>query len=244
LLFDVLNQRHLPVVGKLVWTYAQAHAPLFAVGSSGLEYALAAHWGDAAPAWRVESVTQTVAVSGSCSPVTARQIAAAISDGFADIAVDPTRLIDSQKRDRAIAGAVEHATKLLQQGRSVILHTSLGPDDPRVSATRKALARTGLSAEEQRLKSGRLLGPLLGSILRLIAERVDLQRFVVAGGDTSWFVANELGIHALEMTGPMAPGSPLCRIYSANRAIDGREIVFKGGQVGRDDFFAGVLSGR
>ena len=132
---------------------------------------------------------------------------------------------------------------MAQKRRSVILHTSLGPDDPRVGATRRALARKGLAPDDQRLKSGRLLGPLLGSILRMITGRVDLRRFVVIGGDTSWYVANELRIEALEMAGPMAPGSPLCRIHSSSPGIAGRQIVFKGGQVGKDNFFAKVLSG-
>ena len=242
-LFDVLQERQLSIIGKIIWDYALAHAPLFAVGSSGLEYALTAHWVGERPAWRVEPVPQTIAISGSCSPVTGRQIAIALKNGFAGIALDPVKLIDPQKRDREVSNAVEECVKMAQKRRSVILHTSLGPDDPRVAATRRALARKGLAPDDQRLRSGRLLGPLLGSILRMIIGQVDLRRLVVIGGDTSWYVANELRIEALEMAGPMAPGSPLCRIHSANRGIAGREIVFKGGQVGRDDFFAKVLSG-
>jgi 3-oxoisoapionate kinase len=241
LLFDVLDESHLPVVGKMIWNYAQAHAPLFAVGSSGLEYALTAHWRGERPSWSVKPVQQTVAISGSCSPVTARQIALAFKSGFSGIPLDPVKFIDPQKRDREVSSAVTECVRLIQTGRSVILHTSLGPDDPRVAATHRALTRAGLSPGDQRLKLGRLVGPLLGTILRMVTERVDLRRLVVAGGDTSWFVANELRIEALGMAGPMAPGSPLCRIHSANPAIHGREIVFKGGQVGRDDFFTKVL---
>jgi uncharacterized protein YgbK (DUF1537 family) len=70
-----------------------------------------------------------------------------------------------------------------------------------------------------------------------------MQRLVVCGGDTSTHVARAIGIVALEFLTPMAPGSPLCRARAAGRAIDGREIVFKGGQVGRDDFFLDVLAG-
>jgi len=42
----------------------------------------------------------------------------------------------------------------------------------------------------------------------------------------------------------MAPGSPLCKIYSSNAAVDGAEITFKGGQVGRQGFFVRVLRGK
>jgi 3-oxoisoapionate kinase len=245
LLFDTLHDAHLPVIGKLIWKQAQARAPLFAVGSSGLEYALTAHWGgERVSSWELRPVKQTVAISGSCSPVTQRQIAHALKNGFSEIALHPARLLASRERDREVASAVALCVKRCRQGGSVVLHTSLGPDDPRVAATRDSLAKAGVSLEEQRLKSGRLLGPVLGQILRLVAEKVDVSRFVVAGGDTSWFVANELGIDALEMAAPMAPGSPLCRIYSNKPAVNGREIVFKGGQVGREDFFERVLKGR
>jgi uncharacterized protein YgbK (DUF1537 family) len=245
LLFDTLREEHLPLIGKMIWKHAQARAPLFAVGSSGLEYALTAHWGgDRVSEWEVRPVKQTVAISGSCSPVTQRQVAFALKHGFHDIALHPARLLGSRDRDREVAKAVDLCAKQCKQGGSVILHTSLGPEDRRIAATRDSLTRAGVSPEDQRLKSGRLLGPVLGQILRLIVEQVELSRLVVAGGDTSWFVANELGIDALEMAAPMTPGSPLCRIYSDNPAVNGREIVFKGGQVGKDDFFEKVLRGR
>jgi uncharacterized protein YgbK (DUF1537 family) len=48
----------------------------------------------------------------------------------------------------------------------------------------------------------------------------------------------------LEYAGPLEPGAPLSTIRSGDRDIDGLEIVFKGGQVGYDDFFNTVLSGR
>lgn len=242
LLFDTLRDAHLPVIGKLIWKLAQRRPPLFAVGSSGIEYALTAHWGgDRVTDWQCRPVKQTVAMSGSCSPVTQRQIAYALKHGFVDIPLHPARLLASRERDREVAGAVELCVRKCKQGGSVILHTSLGPDDPRIAATRDALAKAGLSTGEQRLKSGRLLGPVLGQILRLIIEQAPVSRLVAAGGDTSWFVANELGIDALEMVAPMAPGSPLCKIHSDKPVLAGREIVFKGGQVGAEDFFKRVL---
>jgi len=41
---------------------------------------------------------------------------------------------------------------------------------------------------------------------------------------------------------PLAPGSPLCRAY-AEGAHDGLEIAFKGGQMGRPDFFSAARGG-
>jgi uncharacterized protein YgbK (DUF1537 family) len=52
-----------------------------------------------------------------------------------------------------------------------------------------------------------------------------------------------LGIFALEMVTPIAPGSPLCRAFASDRAFDGLEIALKGGQVGKEDYFERVRRG-
>jgi uncharacterized protein YgbK (DUF1537 family) len=57
-------------------------------------------------------------------------------------------------------------------------------------------------------------------------------------------VAHALGIEALEMIAPLAPGAPLCRAYAPGSPADGLEVVFKGGQVGNVDFFGAVMKGK
>jgi uncharacterized protein YgbK (DUF1537 family) len=88
-----------------------------------------------------------------------------------------------------------------------------------------------------------LLGKVLGRILREFVALTDARRIIVAGGDTSGYVARELGIEALEVLTPIAPGSPLCRVYAADGRLDGMEMLFKGGQVGKIDMFGSVLQG-
>ena len=100
----------------------------------------------------------------------------------------------------------------------------------------------GYTAGDVQLKNGRTLGPPLGRIVRGVLERHPLRRVGIAGGDTSGFVARELGITALEAIAPVAPGSPLCRVH-ARGATDGLEILFKGGQVGKDDVWRTLLEG-
>jgi len=66
---------------------------------------------------------------------------------------------------------------------------------------------------------------------------------VIAGGDTSSHAARQLGIYALELLTPIAPGSPLCRASSSDQRFDGLEIALKGGQGGKADYFGRVLAG-
>jgi uncharacterized protein YgbK (DUF1537 family) len=234
LLFDTMGEHHLPLIGQVVWNVVRRFPPVFAVGSSGLEHALAAHWKEAdnsapPPEFRAEAVDRVVVVSGSCSPVTARQIGRALANGWRDIPVSPEAWLGGDPG--GILPAVHDA---LASGHSAIVHAATGPDDPRLEAVR----RRGVT------DTGPRLGRFLGAVLNRVLADPDLRRIGVAGGDTSGFVARELGVQSLEFVAPLAPGSPLCRMHAPGRPADGREITFKGGQVGKADFFDLVRSGR
>lgn len=243
-LFDTLREAHLATIGNAIEDMAKA-GQLFSVGSSGVEYALAEHWrakgaiNNAEKEVRGESllkqpprspssaVQQLVCVSGSCSPVTDRQIARAVEQGFAEIGAGPEVLVPGGRFGRSMGEAFNH----LQQGKSTIVHSSRGPTDERFI--------DDLSSNQQ----GTLCGALGHMLDRLLEANPSIRRAVVCGGDTSMHVARALGIEALEYLGPMAPGSPLCKVHAPGRIADGCEIVFKGGQVGRDNFFLDVLNG-
>jgi 3-oxoisoapionate kinase len=250
ILFDVLYPGHLPLIGRLIWSARPVEAPLFLVGSSGIEYALTAYWKESgeipsepAPPARAGPVRQVLAISGSCSPVTARQIAWALEHGFTELPLNSARLMDPARAANEIRRATDESLKRINQGENLILHTSRGPNDARLDETIQQLRAQGLSDLEIRLKSGPILGPLLGKILAGILEKITLPRVLVAGGDTSAFVAQTLGFQALEMAAPIAPGSPLCRIFAPGTQSHGMEIIFKGGQVGTTELFGAVLNG-
>jgi len=87
------------------------------------------------------------------------------------------------------------------------------------------------------------LGTALGELLERVSDVCKVTRGAVTGGDTSGFAARALGVEALEFVAPVAPGAPLCAVRAPGRVMDGRELVFKGGQNGRDDFFISLLRG-
>jgi 3-oxoisoapionate kinase len=243
-LFDVLDESHLATIGRLIWGQ-RGDAPSFAVGSSGVEYALVAHWrasGMIAPPPPVAPAgpaSQIIVVSGSCSPETERQIGWAAERGFGVVALDSAQLIDPAEAAGEVANAISHALSWLARGQSVVLHTSLGPRDPRIAATGARLAAMGAPREQMAERIGTRLGQILAALLRQTAVR----RAVVAGGDTSGYVTRQIGIYALEMVTPIAPGSPLCRAYANDPAIDGLQIALKGGQVGGPNYFECIQRG-
>ena len=205
-LCDLLTADQQATLGELLDGSADGHAPRFSVGSSGATSSLGAHWnatGVCTPrtAWPpVSPQAPILVVSGSCSAVTGRQIVAAFAAGWVGV-------------DALSESAVTDAARALQSGKHAILHTSIGPHDPRRT--------TGLP------EMGTRLGEMASEIL---ANVPTLRRLIFAGGDTSSYALAQLGIKTFQMIARITPGAPLCD-------GDGLEIVCKGGQAGTDDFF-------
>ena len=236
-LFDGVSEAELEETGRLLWQCARqrnangehrgvgtGHS-LFCAGSSGLTYALLSAWrrdrviaGEPTPT-HATPVDSLLVMSGSCSPVTERQIRSALANGYHGIPLDVTRLLDESlgpaEEDNVLQQAVAH----LRAGRSTVIYSSLGP---LTSAARLA---------------GEALGRRAGALLRRIVVETQVPRVVLAGGDTSSHAVSQLGIHALTWAASVEPGAPLCRAHARTHALDGLQLVLKGGQVGSDGFF-------
>ncbi|MCL6597598.1 MAG: four-carbon acid sugar kinase family protein [Alicyclobacillus macrosporangiidus] len=245
-LFDVLNEDHMLVIGHLIWREAQS-AQQFVVGSSGVEYALTAHWRangtipTPAPRFNpVGSAGPLLVVSGSCSAVTQRQIEWAVQHGFVGVRIPVEQYARRHGRYRgAFQEVLEQAVAALNAERNVVLYTALGPDDPRISETCQVLQSAGVPHEAV----GETIGRRLGWLTREVVKRTAIRRLLIAGGDTAGYTVRELDIDGLEMSMPIAPGSPLCVIHAADSRYDGLQVALKGGQVGGEDYFGRVQMG-
>jgi uncharacterized protein YgbK (DUF1537 family) len=254
ILFDALYAEQLSRIGALIDSFASAKRPLFSVGSSGIETALGAFWGSAAASAAVRRVLapnanvsmtraslttpeagvlpmkQILVGSGSCSAVTAGQIAWALKNGFAEVPLN-VAVLAGKNSQAEIQRATEAAVKFLKAGRSVIVHTTKSGSEKRIASKLKN-------------DTAKILGTALGQVLRRALNQIKIQRLCIAGGDTSSFAARALGIEALEMIAPLTPGAPLCRAFAPGSPADGLEVVFKGGQVGAENYFGTVLKGK
>jgi uncharacterized protein YgbK (DUF1537 family) len=245
ILFDAADRRSLERAGELIWE--EMRAARFAVASSGLEYALVAYWQAAglldAPSSPppAKPVDRLAVVSGSCAPATAAQVAHVERLGWSCIEASPRRLADPATRANELERLERFARQALAAGRSIVVHTSRGAGDPR-ALEYEAWLGEGSRIERHEANAG--IGASLGELLRVLVEREGVERAIVAGGDTSSAAGAALGLDALTLIAPTAPGSPLCRAHSANQALDGISIAFKGGQVGGADFFDAVRQGR
>jgi 3-oxoisoapionate kinase len=244
-LFDSLDEARLEEAGRLIWSLGGDRI-LFVAGSSGVEYALVAHWRSAGLLSgsnefnrAAAAAKQIIVISGSCSPVTRTQIEWALENGFAGIELNASRLASPDLCAAERAGIKRKALGSLAKGRSVVLFTALGPDDPKIEATMREVRDRGLDLQLTRER----LAEQQGIILRELLEATGLRRAVIAGGDTSSHAARQLGIYALELLTPIAPGSPLCRASSIEPRFDGLEVALKGGQGGKVDYFGRILAG-
>jgi uncharacterized protein YgbK (DUF1537 family) len=218
-LFDTIDDDTQSTVGDLLWERARRQ-PLFAAASSGFTAALVSAWARLGllnppiPSAPLTPARPLLVVSGSCSAVTERQLRYALAHGYHGIPIEPSALLHPSNSART--GALEAAARSLSAGRDTILYTALGtPTSP---------------------SPGDQLGVALGDLLRELLAPTPVRRLLLCGGDTSSHAVQQLGIHALTWVANIQPGGPLCRAH-ADSALNGLELVLKGGQVGTPDFF-------
>ncbi len=235
ILIDVCDVHSQQGAGALLWQGRGRLGPLL-FGSSGVEYALIPvlrQEGLAGPMLQTPALPpsdRVAVVSGSCSSVTEGQIQAALAAGFDGIPVDYRALASGIGAEAAFDQALRAGRASLAAGRSPILYTALGPGN-------LATARAG--GDDARV------GRSLGRLLAWLAREFELGRIVVAAGDTSSHALGELDICALTLRRPIAdsPGSPVCTAHRTDPAAGTLDLILKGGQVGRPDYFVRLRDG-
>jgi len=247
LFFDGFNNSHLQTIGTVFHQLAKDKT-VFSVGSSGIEMALGLAWKQEQIINEHEAfkplgeVGPILVLSGSCSPVSAKQIEYALDNGFEQIALE-SNAVDVQYHSEIIKTSVSIAVDNFRKGKSTIIHTSIGPNDPRIKQTELFFKNQGLDKKSIQKQCSKIYGNIIGQITKSILSEIKIKRIVFAGGDTSSYAASELNISALEMIAPLAPGAPLCRAISDDEIVNGLELNFKGGQVGTDNYYLKVLKG-
>ncbi len=224
-LIDAAEEQQLEKIGEWLDAQIDYNTPLFSIGSSAVEVALGTVWNKKQSiqprhSWpRPGKAEPLLVVSGSCSPVAAGQIKWAKENGFEEIVLDAVTICN-EGVPRSILQSV---SDLLSGDKNVLVHTG---------------------AKDSANLSSQKLGTALGDIAREAVEKCKIKRVVIAGGDTSSYAARAMQIEAVEIIAPLVAGAPLCKAYSANPAINGLEVNFKGGQVGAANYFGVLREGR
>lgn len=211
---DVIDAETLAAAGDLLWS-----AKGVLLGSQGVEYALVAAWTRAgllppAPAPRALPPAERVAIVSGSCSPTT-----AAQIDMAEAAGFAVLDLDASSPDWEAAAAA--ALAALRDGRSPLVASARGNSDG------------GAHPD---------LGAGLGRLLDRLVREAGLARAVIAGGDTSSLGARALGLTALTAEAPIDPGAALLRGHRPDGTS--LEIVLKGGQMGRPDFFIRVRDGQ
>ena len=162
----------------------------------------------------------TVILSGSCSAMTNKQVAAYDGNGPA-LRLDPLALAE-EGQDAAIDWLAGQPA-----ASNPIIYATARPEDVRAAQEKLGVAR-----------AGKLVESALAGLARA-AFKKGIRRFVVAGGETSGAVSRALGLRRLDIGAEIAPGVPWT--YAQ---VDGEDvaITLKSGNFGGRDFFAAALA--
>jgi 3-oxoisoapionate kinase len=240
--FDTLSEAHLVTAAATIWQIAQNRG-VATVSAQGLAHGLGLHWqrsGLIEGATRTHSlvpVDRLFVLSGSCSPNSAAQISWAEKNGFVSFRLAPEVLVGDGVM---LEDAARKMLDALQAGRSVVVYTARGPDDPALAQTHALYAGatgSGMSLTEH-------MGAIIARLARMAITQAGVRRFVVAGGDSSSFAMRHLGASAMAMeTSHFRQNAHIGRLRSPDPEVDGVEVLLKGGQVGTAEIYGIIRDG-
>ncbi len=245
LLFDTFSMEHLINVGEQIISNAPSESCQLLIGSSSLEHALSLYLQKSGKlrkpiaSTNSEKKEQIIVISGSGAPTTGKQLDWVLKKDFEDIRIDTIKLVDPKYTAIEEKRVSEKAFAALKKGKSIVIYTAKGAEDPAIKATKETLLKLGLSDKSTSI----LLGTTQGNILKQLLTKFGKIRTVICGGDTSGYVSKALGIYALETLIPISPGAPLCLVHSKNKLFDGLEIALKGGQNGAYNYIESIKEG-
>jgi uncharacterized protein YgbK (DUF1537 family) len=213
-LFDALQQSDISLIGKLIH---DQQSPCLVIGSSSVAEAYIGGLPSRPPALTCHTPSKpekpVFVLAGSRSQATATQVEEA--KDFIQFTINPAAFEhDSNKTIKELSAM---CIKLLKQGSNVLAIVS---NDLRHSLSRVEVAQ------------------LTADLTARIAFSGLLGRLGIAGGDTSSFALQFLGIESISYVADIEPGICLCRLHSPKKpTIHGLEVVLKGGQMGTPDIF-------
>lgn len=216
-LLDVSCPADLVSIGDLLRSRAEVQ-PLLAVGPSGVVQALLS--GGTPPqttmldTWHAP-VGPVLVLAGSLSPITRHQVQT--SPSYTVLESELESFLDPV----CAPTLQDRVSGLLRAGRSVIVQTA---------------DRTAGGADPD-------LAPATARFLSKLLRSCSLRRVGIAGGDTASHAALALGLWGLSYKATLAPGVTLCTARSEIEAVDGLELMMKGGQMGPPNMFERLLHG-
>ncbi|MFC5586818.1 3-oxo-tetronate kinase [Nitratireductor kimnyeongensis] len=213
---DAVDDEDLKILGK-----ALAGLRLI-TGGSGIALGLPANFRDAgllsgARSSGAVAAGPVVALCGSCSAASQRQVAAHLSS-HPGLALDPEAVMSgTMTADKAASWVMEQHTDFIP-----IVYSTVNP---------AAVARAQRELGREKLAAG--IEALFADLACRLAD-AGFRRIVVGGGETSGAVVEALGLSSMVVGDEIDPGVPAL-VAERDGALG---LALKSGNFGADDFFA------
>lgn len=197
----------------------------FFTGGSGLMEHLGAVYGEQYGFQAKDTKTEgvpgpTLLLAGSCSKITLEQIEAYKSQGHPFYQIQPERLVNGEMTPEDVwkEAAVEEKEHIL-------IYSSAAPEEvKRMQCLGKENVADTLEKTMARLVT--------------IGREKGIQKYVIAGGETSGAVMKALGYQGYHIGESIAPGVPVMTPIKEPQM----RLVLKSGNFGQTDFFARTIS--
>lgn len=214
ILFDVRNQEDLKLIAQVVADEINL------CGSSAIGEELPEVFRDEG------DISEPVFLAaGSLTEQSVEQTQAMKTKGYSVFELDTEKLLsgDSNEEEKVFL----MAKAAMEQSRVAMIHSS--QDKDKIHRTKEIGISLGLSHEE----IGQCISGSLCRITRKILEETGCKNLVVAGGDTSAAITEELGIFKMEIREEIEAGVPAMRGKSELGELS---LVLKSGSFGSREF--------
>ena len=169
----------------------------------------------------------TLVVAGSCSPATRQQNEHAEQSGFLAIQIEGSAVLAGTVD---VDGTVAQVRAALSTHGGVVLRASAEP------AEVERVQRLGAERDLSPTEVGEMVAAALAELAVHVVASGDVGRLIVSGGETAGAVCRRLGVEAVEVGLPVAPGVPYCFPIPGPHLL----LVLKSGNFGGDDFYVRV----
>ncbi len=238
IIMDAIDQRDIGTIARAVWNYE------LVTGSSALAMELPLIWKkeglfsreklDLSHINLKKGSDATLVIAGSCSEATIRQNKYALEKDFHDSKLDTMEIVKglgSEGYQGEIERIINNATKQLKQGKNVLVYTAIQKED--MAKTKTLAHKLGFSDTHM----GDIIASANAEIVKALIDDIDLDKLIVAGGETSGVVCRKLKLIGLYVGNQIDPGIPMCFAISENPKYSGMTVSLKSGNFGKINFY-------
>lgn len=235
---DAIDRRDIRTIARAVWNYG------LVTGSSALAMELP-------PIWRKEGLFSrekqdfshidlkigsdaTLVIAGSCSEATMRQNKYALERGFHDLKLNTMKIVEGEGGEgyhKEVGRIIKDATKQLKRGKNVLVYTCIHKED--VAGTKTLGRKLGFTD----VQVGEIIANANAEIAKAVVDDVNLNKLIVAGGETSGVMCRKLKLIGLYVGKQIHPGVPMCFAMSQDSQYSGMILSLKSGNFGKINFY-------